>query len=156
MQIASVCMEATRVWSTVSMKERPSKEWLRSYLQGEALSIYKAWDWKDAIWSVFSYFSWDAYGDKVRGRERVFQRDAREGVYVLPPYPLTLASFYMINMQTLLAVVRMALERLCSILKIPVDSTILHEQLCMAEKKEQREKELLVKYPGHEKVSAAV
>ncbi len=47
------------------MKEVPSDEWLRTYLQGEALSIYKAWDWTDAIWSVFSYFSWEEYEDHV-------------------------------------------------------------------------------------------
>jgi hypothetical protein len=64
-QIASLCVESARVWCTVSMKEVPSKEWLQTYLQDEALIMYEASFWTDAIWSVFSYFSWEEYEDRV-------------------------------------------------------------------------------------------
>jgi hypothetical protein len=43
------------------MTESPTKAWLRTYLEGEAMSVYMAWDWHDAVWcalciSFLSFF----------------------------------------------------------------------------------------------------
>lgn len=43
-----------------SYKEQPTHEWLKVYLSDKhEHGLYEAWDSKDKIWSIFSFFSWD-------------------------------------------------------------------------------------------------
>eukprot|EP00798_Chlamydomonas_sp_ICE-L_P000426 gene426-1824_t len=65
-EVATLLVEAVKVWLSAKMNEVPSEQWLSRYLESEAIEIYQAWSKPDAIWSVLSYFSWKVYDDKRR------------------------------------------------------------------------------------------
>lgn len=60
--LASFLVDSVQVWATTSLEEeeQPSKEWLKEYLPGHSadgpLATYKAWNTRDAIFSVVNYF----------------------------------------------------------------------------------------------------
>jgi len=56
--IAFLCREAAHVWHKRHWEEVASRDWLRGYLQHEALNIYGASSREDAVWGIYGYFCW--------------------------------------------------------------------------------------------------
>jgi hypothetical protein len=58
-QTARVLILATKRYHRVvkSEEEGPTASWLKRYLSKEVTAeVYKAWDKKDLVWAIFSYF----------------------------------------------------------------------------------------------------
>ena len=56
---ARVLISATNRYNRVvkGEEEGPAPSWLRQYLSKEVVTeVYKAWDKKDLVWAVYSYF----------------------------------------------------------------------------------------------------
>ena len=59
-KVIQLLVLATKIWTCSNIpQETPTREWLREYLQVTLGSgVYDAWEKKDLIWSVYSYFTW--------------------------------------------------------------------------------------------------
>jgi hypothetical protein len=54
--IASLCVDAVKAWTSSEMNETPDNSWLATYLMSEAGTVYKAFNERDCIWAIHSYF----------------------------------------------------------------------------------------------------
>ena len=59
-KVIQLLVLAAKIWTCSNIpQEMPTKEWLREYLLVTLRSgVYDAWEKKDLIWAVYSYFTW--------------------------------------------------------------------------------------------------
>ena len=59
-KVVQLLVLAAKIWTCSNIpQEMPTKEWLREYLLVTLRSgVYDAWEKKDLIWAVYSYFTW--------------------------------------------------------------------------------------------------
>ena len=59
-KIIQLLVLAAKIWTCSNVpQETPTREWLRQYLLVTLGSgVYDAWEKKDLIWAIYSYFTW--------------------------------------------------------------------------------------------------
>ena len=59
-KVAELLNMSVAIWAQPKIHEEgPERSWLNSYLTQDLPSgMFKAWDMKDLVWAIYSYFSW--------------------------------------------------------------------------------------------------
>eukprot|EP00873_Tetraselmis_striata_P028051 jgi/Tetstr1/448315/TSEL_035599.t1 len=57
-EVGGLFVQAVGSWRSRCVTEDVTVAWLRTYLMHEAGRVYRSWDRRDALWSIYSFFCW--------------------------------------------------------------------------------------------------